>query len=41
MTQVELRFMQVVPNELRSIREALEELSTNLAMIAKIMNERK
>lgn len=41
MTQSELRFMQVVPNELRSIGEALEELNTNLAMIAKIMNERK
>lgn len=41
MTQVELKYMSVVPNELRAIREQLEELNTNLAMIAKIMNERK
>lgn len=41
MTQVELKYMSVVPNELRAIREQLEELNANLAMMAKIMNERK
>lgn len=41
MTQAELRFMTIVPNELKEIREQLNELNTNLAMIAKIMNERK
>lgn len=41
MTQVEFKYMSVVPNELRAIREQLNELNTNLAMIAKIMNERK
>lgn len=37
MTQIELRYMTVVPNELRSIREQLEELNKNLATIAKVL----
>ena len=38
MYQAELRFMTVVPNELRSIREQLEELNKNMALIAQILN---
>lgn len=41
MTQAELRFMSVVPSELRGIREQLEKLNETMALIAKIMNERK
>ena len=41
MYQAELRFMTIVPNELRNISQQLEELNANLALIAKIMNERK
>lgn len=41
MTQVELKYMTVVPNELRAICEQLEAMNTNLAIIAKILNERK
>lgn len=41
MTQAELKFLCVVPNELKEIREQLEELNKSLATIAKIMNERK
>lgn len=41
MTQVELKYMSVVPNELREIREQLEALNKSLATIAKILNERK
>ena len=41
MTQAELKYMCVVPNELREIREQLETLNKTLTTIAKIMNERK
>lgn len=41
MTQLEVKFMSVVPNELRIIGEQLTEINRNLALIAKIMNERK
>lgn len=41
MTQAELRFMSVVPSELRDIREQLEKLNETMALIAKILNERK
>lgn len=41
MTQIELKYMSVVPNELRSIREQLEELNKNMAIIAKVLEERK
>ena len=38
MTQIEQRFMTIVPNELRSIREELEALNKNLAVIANALN---
>lgn len=41
MTQIEMRFMNIVPNELRGIREQLELLNENLAIIAKNLKERK
>ena len=41
MTQAELKFLAVVPNELRDIREQLEGLNKTMATIAKILNERK
>lgn len=41
MTQIEMRFMSIVPNELRGIREQLELLNENLAIIAKNLKERK
>ena len=41
MTQIELKYMSVVPNELRAIREQLEELNKTLAIIAKVIEERK
>lgn len=41
MTNVELKFMAVVPSELRAIREQLEKQNEILALIARIMNERK
>lgn len=40
MTQAELKFLAVVPNELRDIREQLEELNKTMAIIAKVLNER-
>lgn len=41
MTQAELRFLSVVPSELRDIREQLEKLNETMALIAKMLNERK
>ena len=41
MTNAELKYMCVVPNELRNISEALEKQNEILALIAKILNERK
>lgn len=41
MTQAELKFMSVVPNELRDIRAQLEQLNMTMALIAKALNERK
>lgn len=37
MTQIELKYMSIVPNELRGIREQFEELNKNLATIAKVL----
>lgn len=41
MTQIEMKFMATVPNELHGIRTELEQLNRTLAMIAKNLNERK
>ena len=38
MTQAELRFLSVVPNELRDIKEQLEKLNETMALIAQILN---
>jgi hypothetical protein len=41
MTQAELKFMTLVPNELRDIREQLEQLNKTIALIANALNEHK
>lgn len=40
MTQAELKFLAIVPTELRDIRAELEELNKTMAIIAKVLNER-
>ena len=38
MTEVELKYLNVVPNELRRIADELEALNKNMAVIANALN---
>lgn len=40
MTQAELKFLAIVPTELRDIKSELEKLNETMALIAKVLNER-
>ena len=41
MTQAELRFLESMPYKMAEIEKELEKLNHTMALIAKILNERK